>query len=525
MSRVVSLWLPTFATDRLTRPGTPRAGWRDDPCVTLRRDDGRQRLAAVNALAAGLGLTPGLALADARARVPDLRALVVDPAAEDRDLDHLADWCDRFTPLVARDQTDGAGAGGFAGGAGLWLEVTGCARLFGGEDRLVATILAAVRGLGFAARLGLADTPGAAWAAARFLAGCEEDPDAVLVPAGAQRQVMSGLPVAALRLPPAVCADLDRLGLRRIEALARLPRAALTRRLGPTVLARLDQLWGDAPEPLSPRRPAPRHRLRQSFAEPLVRPEGIAAALRRLLAALCREMDARQEGARSLCVTAFRVDGSLARFTLGTARPSRDPAHLALLARERLAGLDPGFGIETLVVDLRAADRLSPRQVRLDQIGPVVPDHGEAAVALADWVDRVTVRLAPEGGPAVVRPCPVAGLRPEAAVREAPALTRPQPDRWPPTAVRPVRLFTPPLPARVDTDASGAPQRLALTGGHLGQVIRWRDGPERLSPDWWQNLDHPPPQARTYWRVETEDGCRVWLVRVGRAWFLHGLFP
>ena len=73
----------------------------------------------------------------------------------------LADWCDRYTPLVALDGADG-----------LFLDITGCAHLFGGEEALLDDHAGPLLPAGLSmARAGLASTPGAAWAAARFSAG------------------------------------------------------------------------------------------------------------------------------------------------------------------------------------------------------------------------------------------------------------------------------------------------------------------------------------------------------------------
>ena len=44
----------------------------------------------------------------------------------------IADWCDRFTPLVALDPPHG-----------LFLDITGCAHLFGGEAALLQIARAA----------------------------------------------------------------------------------------------------------------------------------------------------------------------------------------------------------------------------------------------------------------------------------------------------------------------------------------------------------------------------------------------
>ena len=77
-----------------------------------------------------LGLSIGLPLANARAICPELTVFDADEAADAKTLNDIADWCDRFTPLVALDPPHG-----------LFLDITGCAHLFGGEARTDATRL------------------------------------------------------------------------------------------------------------------------------------------------------------------------------------------------------------------------------------------------------------------------------------------------------------------------------------------------------------------------------------------------
>src|SRR5271155_156121 len=116
-----------------------------------------RRLVCVDANAARLGLGAGLTLADARARHPALVVCEADPAAEMKLLERLANACARYTPLVALDGRDG-----------LMLDVSGVAHLFGGEAGLLAEVEARFVRQGFALALGLADTPRAAWALARY---------------------------------------------------------------------------------------------------------------------------------------------------------------------------------------------------------------------------------------------------------------------------------------------------------------------------------------------------------------------
>ncbi len=77
------------------------------------------RIVALDAAALSLGLAPGLTLADARARVPELAAIDHDPLADRLWLERLADGCDRWTPMVALDPPDG-----------VTLDITGCVESF-----------------------------------------------------------------------------------------------------------------------------------------------------------------------------------------------------------------------------------------------------------------------------------------------------------------------------------------------------------------------------------------------------------
>ena len=149
-------------------------------------------------------------LADARALLADLATARADAAADRRGLERLALWCNRFTPWCA---VDGSGDGdGDSGDGGLLLDITGCAHLFGGEAALMDEIAARLTGLGIEVRLGLADTPGAAWALARFGPAENGRPESRIAAPGEARTAIAGLPVEALRLAAEDAHLLRRLG-------------------------------------------------------------------------------------------------------------------------------------------------------------------------------------------------------------------------------------------------------------------------------------------------------------------------
>ena len=482
------------------------------------------------------GLRPGIALADARAVAPDVRIMPHDPEADRAMLEKLCAACERYTPWVAIDpfgarQNRSIHAPGneFGGdGAGLWLDVTGCAHLFGGEDALLADISARFARAGFRTRAALAATPGAAWALARY-GDADKNTYRGGAPAGEARAQLKSLPVGALRLEPALIEELERMGLRRIGDLVHLPRAPFARRYGRIALDRLDQMFGDLDEPISPQHPPPIHVVRRVFAEPIGRTEDIERALDEMLPMLAADLETHGQGIRALDYILHRVDNSRAIVDIGTSRPVRDPVHLARLFREKLAETDPGYGIEVAVLAARIVAPLTPAQAAFHAGSALDPLETSGAARL---VDRLANRL---GNGNVTRLAPVESHLPERAWRERPAMTAKAnnivwdgPERRGP---RPVKLLGQPLPIDVMASVPDGPPAAFRWRSRNHRVTR-AEGPERIAPEWW--LDEGAQLSRDlrdYYRIEDEDGRRFWVYREGLflpgilpRWYLHGFF-
>lgn len=480
-----------------------------------------------------------MTLAAARAIAPALQVHAADPAATAATLRRLTAWCVRYTPWCAPDPQ----------GNGIWLDITGCAHLMGGEAGLADDLRARLRQMGkragYTVRLAVADTPGAASAVARFLA--DEAP--VIVPEGRAMERLESAPAAGLRLDPGLLADLDRLGLRTIGDIAGLPRISLQRRFGAVIALRLDQLTGDAGEPVSPLMPVPDLRSRIAFPEPIGTRDSIDAALGQLLDDLEARLEARSLGVRRLDLTAFRADGTAQTIGVGTSRPVRDAAALERLFRDKLDGLDPGFGIDLMMLGVRAAGPLSLKQPLMlrqaqhegsDVSGLTLsPTKGAARdEAIFPLVDRLANKLGPRNVNAFV---PVASHMPERACNETPLLNGDDDVRragplqpFPRRAIRPLRLL--PNPVAIDV--------MAPVPDHPPLLFRWRrrahkvahaDGPERIGPEWWleaaAGTDPAARETRDYYALEDEDGARFWVYREGLyrpdrppKWFLHGFF-
>lgn len=501
MRRVVSVWLPDWPIT-VWRRGRTRAKSPEiegAPFALVDRTGRGVVLHAVDRVARELyRLEPGQSHADARAIAPGLLSAPAEPEEEARALQALALWFERFSPLVAVDAA-------FRGQEGLLLDMTGGAHLFGGEQPLLEEIVRRLGAAGIQAAAAIADTPGAAFALARW-----SGKTTAIAPPGRTREALADLPVEALRLSDDAVRLLARFGLQRIGDLYGLPRSGLARRFraddGLALVRRLDQALGAEAEPLKPERPAPDYRAWQAFAEPLLESEGVAFALPALAEALCAQLEQDGQGARVLALDAFRTDGRVVRLTAGLSAPSRTPAHLLRLLKDKgIEALDLGFGADALMLSALAAEPLAGRQAEL---------QGEARLAgteaLAGLIDRLQARL---GEGAVRRPEGVESHLPERSERWVPAGPSPPPAAAPPPRPRPLVMFDPPEPVEALAELpDAAPSR--FTWRRAGHRVARAQGPERLAPEWWRA---PSAGARTrdYYVVEDEAGRRFWLFREG----------
>ncbi len=404
----------------------------------------------MNDAAQRLGLRSGMPLADARAMYPALAVAESDEAADRRLLESIADWCDRYTPLVGLDAPDG-----------LVLDIAGCAHLFGGEAAMCRDIVARLAAAGFAARIAVADTVGCACAVARYahpplegegriaaggpgwggsastnsgLVGYTKRsvrtvPDSTngahaslcapyaapqtrpgwedeqkhrfagtwsVVPAGAMRQVLAPLPVAALRLAPEIVEALDQLGLKRIADLLDLPRAPLAARFGEELVRRLDQAFGREDEPITPRLPVPSYVAEQRFPDPIGLERDVLGTIARLAGQLGVAMERRLDGARLLQVALFRTDNTIYRIEVGTAAPVRDADRIVRLFADRLAMIgdacDPGFGFDMVRLAALVAERSDPVQLGTAGLAGFADPAGTDE-ELSHLIDRLGARF------------------------------------------------------------------------------------------------------------------------------------
>jgi protein ImuB len=520
--RILSLWLPRLPTNRIRRELFRRGAELDDncPCIVVVKQSNALQISALDDAAARLGLEAGLPLANARAVCPDIQVFDADEAADARALNAIADWCDRFTPLVALDSPHG-----------LFLDITGCAHLFGGEAALMRMLCDALARQGFIVSAAIAGTSVCARTMNRYVHGR-------IIPDGEEADSVKPLPVSALGADDAITRGLRRAGLKTIGDVASRTRHEITARFGADFTTLLEQALGQGDAPISPRKPLPDYIVEKRFADPVSTDAVIAAALSRLAQMLVAAMEKQGKGARRLEANFFRTDGAVRAIAVDTGQPVTRPAIIDRLFRERLDALsdplDPGFGFDLVRLSASRTEIVVQQQRDLDAN---VHDNDE----LAALIDRIAARI---GGRRVVVHLPQDTHIPERAGLAAPAqhqLAESMLAVWPDRAegeppLRPLRLFEKPEVIKVLAQVpDGPPARFQWR--RATHTVVHVEGPERIAMEWWRSQG--TRLTRDYFRVEDEQGARFWLYRdglydreieqqQGKAiqphWFMHGLF-
>lgn len=516
MQRIVSVSFPRWPILRFlaaqTRSPSPAPVDPDKPFALAVDIPGGPCVAALNAAAEEAGLMVGETLADARAKAGILQVRPENPAADDAALRQLALWATRYTPAVSP-------FGPESGANGFFLDITGAAHLFGGEEKLLADLSQRLDRFGLPARLAVADHAGTAWALSRF-----HPARTMILPSGQETKALAPLPIEALRLSPDTRTTLRRLGFKRVGALIDKPRAPFAARFERELLLRLDQALGRACEPLTFIVAPPVYHSLRYLLEPIATQDAVVAVATRLMKDLIHALLRDGAGARSLRLLLYRVDGAVSAVDIGLTVPTRDASHVARLIDlklERLVeAIDAGFGFEALGLAVTAAESMEERQL------VALADDADNGARCAALVDSLRQRL----GPRSVRQLkPLESHIPEYA--ELPCVASDRAPDWPSPdeeQLRPLLLLPQAEPAQevIALVPDGPPRRFRWRG--TTYIVAQAQGPERIADEWWRQ--NAP--TRDYYLVEDEAGRRFWLYREGLHdrgrdaphWFVHGLF-
>ncbi|HEU5292496.1 MAG TPA: DNA polymerase Y family protein [Cyclobacteriaceae bacterium] len=493
--RFVSIWFRHLATDwfALSQPHLKKL-----PFVLRKPVHGRMVIAGANVLAEQQGIVVGMVLADARAIVPDLEVLDDRADLVEKLLKRLAEWCIRFTPVVAVDFPDG-----------LLLDASGCSHLWGGDTLYIREIAKKLNDRGYDVRLAMTDTAGCAWATARF--GMET----MVIASNQHVQALLKLPPEALRLEPDAIERLHKLGLHTIGQFINMPRHSLRRRFGQHLLMRLDMAIGQEFETIEPVHPIEPYQERLPCLEPIVTASGIEIALKELLTTLCHRLQQEQKGLRAAIFKCYCVDGKIEKVDIGTHQPTHHVSHLFKLFANKLSSIEPGLGIELFALEAPKVEEHLPEQEKMWEGSGGLKD-----IRIFELIDRLAGRI---GDQFIRRYLPDEHHWPERSFKRS-SLSDELTTAWK-DKPRPLKLLQTPELIEVTSLIPDYPPMLFLHRGKRHKIVK-ADGPERIEQEWWLQRG----QHRDYYRVEDEEGKRYWIFRLGHyhdekfQWFIHGFF-
>ncbi len=249
-------------------------------------------------------------------------------------LNSSTEWNARVTPSAQPPEPES-----------LLLEVSSVAHLCGGESGLWAIVQRHFGQRGYCVQAAIADTIGAAWAAAHWIArklplGKSFCPatDAVLMPhaPGIIPSSLSLLPVAALRLIAGTLDLLQQLGIERIEQLRQIPRGDLRTRFGDEMIHRLDQLAGTLAEVI-PWLSQPVDFYAQQFLDfPTTDRATIDVILSRLVGEICRQMQTHRRGAATWNVRLYSPESAPLQMDIQLFQPTSTPREVLPLIQMQL---------------------------------------------------------------------------------------------------------------------------------------------------------------------------------------------
>lgn len=496
--RYLCIWFKNLVADWLALK-TPALA--QVPFVLTEQDRGRIVITAVSPLAAREEIQKGMSLVDARILLPGVQVIDSQAGRAPKLLKALAEWCIRYTPVVAVDGEDG-----------LLLDVTGCAYLWGGERMYFKEIILRLRGSGYNVRGAIADTIGAAWAIARY------GKITPMIEPGGQKAAIYDLPPVALRLSADTLEQLYNFGMLRIEQFAELPKKVLYRRFKKELVHQLEKALGSREEFLQPvELPVPYHE-RLPCIEPIQTAIGIEIGLQRLLDQLCQRLEKEGKGLRSAIFRCHRVDNQVQQLEIGTSSPSHKASHLFGLFKEKISSIEPALGIELFTLD---APTVEPAKATQEMLWS--GHAGLEDILIAEWMDRIIGKLGPG---TVQRFLPAEHHWPEHSQKPAASVTERTDITWSRRQTRAIRILAVPRPIEVTAPIPDYPP-MSFRYQNILHERRKASGPERIEREWWlEEGEH-----RDYYWFENQRGRRYWIFRSGwyseddrSKWYLHGFF-
>ena len=495
MERLACIDVPAFPLQLLLKE---HPEWRAYPAAVVAEDKPQAPLLWVNEKARQSGVLPGQRYSAALSLARELRAGTMGAYAIRVGVDSLTEVLRRYSPHV-EPSTDVPGL--------FWLDASGLHRLYGTLTQWARTLEKDLMAKDFIATVVAGFTRFGTYAVAK-----STNRLIVFSDSEKERQAALRVKLSRLAVDPTVRDALDRLGVRTVEDLLKLPAEGILTRYG----SEAHRLYAFAAgELFTPLQGAPPPDIRERHAQlpaPDADTERLLFLLKRLLDSLLAELSSHGEALREVILRLALDHAGERTERIRPAAPTLDAVQILGLLRLRLESLRLSAGITE--VTLTAETSKATREQLLLFVEKPKRDRDAAARAFA----RLRALF---GDDAVVRAEPVGAHLPGARFKWTPleklGASRPKPRAGARPLVR--RIFSKPLP--LPSRPRSEPDGWLLRGLEHGPVREFL-GPYVISGGWWQ------PSAtevdREYYFVKMQRGEVLWVFhdKRRRRWFLEG---
>jgi protein ImuB len=492
MDRLACIDLPAFPLQLLLRENPQ---WKDHPVVVVAEDKPQAPIVCVNEKARKSTILPGQRYAAALSISKELRAGTVPVHTIDTAVSRLTEALQHYSPEVEPAE-DEPGV--------FWLNAGGLKRMYSSLDTWTKAVHYELSKLGFSSNIVLGFTRFGTYALAKSTQGIIK-----LVSNDDETKAAYRVRLDRLHMEPSVRETLEKLGVRTVEELLRLPEGGLLKRFGPVAHRLVRLAKGDLWTPLQPQ--LIREPIEQVFYfdSPESDSERLLFLIKRLLDGLLRVLDSKGESLQSLRLYSILDNGGRRTESIRPAAPTLDVALILGLVRLKLDSIELGAGVVELKLTVTG---IKVEQNQTSLLAEKPRRDPEAA-------SRAFARLRAElGEGAVMRAELTDGHLPRSRFRWVPLEKAVTPKPTAPTAQRILvrRLYAKPitLPPRPRQEPEGW-----LLRGHIHRPIQEYVGPYIVSGGWWGGKTH-----REYYFIKMKQGEIYWAFfdRHRRRWFLEG---
>ena len=528
MTAYACIFVPDFPVAALLRS---HPEWRLQQIAVVGGEAPLQKVVSVNESARRAGIELGMT----KSQVETLPGLMLCPRSlSEEAVAHavLLNCAQSFSPRIEDAGLDTVN-----------VDLRGLQSLFGSAANVASNLAARVRDCGLNANIAIASNPDTAAIAARGFSGV------TIIPAGEEARRLSSLPVEILldgsffnrsvfdesrKSNPEAEQFLEtfhRWGVRTLGALAALPAASFSERLGQAGLHLQCLARGEIFRTLVPVEAPLVFEESIELEYPLTLLEPLAFLLNQLLEQLFARLNAFAFATQQLRLRLELADGireeetcsdsaagiQIFERTLRLPLPLRDSSTFLKLLHLDLQAHPPGAPI--LKIHLRA-EPVKPRTAQSGLFAPPAPEPEKLELTLARIAAIVgeehagSVELLDSHRPESFR---MRHFVPQESEGE-------ETERKKTAPIMALRILRPPWRTKVAM-CNGQPARIACFQEKPQKEILWAAGPWRSTGDWWEQKGW----ARDEWDIAVQEDSSIAFYRLVRnllsgEWFLEGTY-